>query len=239
MSQFRFEMQEDNTLEKAMSYARVLFCDDENFQKRKWKGFAIQEISRYYVDSHRYVDGCLKEQEKAVRLKRDSLEKDDRKLTPKEESRIRQRVRESWKKRREIIEKKEYSALVSDEDRLYKALLLVGTEYLCDCHKRGVERDDFTVFEPDNVQTAIMRWSNRGGFLLRVRGDARTLTVDNKRPKYFLHIKDDINFEIHRYYADLFDDLKNPEIEIAEIIPTNGATWDPPMICKSRLKLKE
>jgi len=237
--QFRFDMdgRDKDTVEFALAHARVIHGKKPEFRTRSWKGPALLELARYYMaNTDESVTACIVEQDKAVLEAREEAAGSSKKFTPKHESRIRQRIRDQW-----LEEQKQGhgKAVVMDNERLYESILVAGSRYLVECHRNKQERENFSVFESDAFERAKQRWNNKGGFLLRIRGDSRSLTKGDSRPVFYLWMESEIELAIENEYISLMNDIHSPQIEISEIVPPGEVDWDPPEIATSRLKLKE
>lgn len=256
MTQFRLGISDDQgtVITTAINAARVINGQDTNFRGKTWKGDALVFICKKFMDGiPPSVFKCIKDQETAI-----GIAKETGPLSGKDEYRIRQRIRDKWFKaqsrkdtganacadtEKEIgtgtvvdTAKKEKQQRSNDDGRLFEASLLAGSRYLAQCNRSGEEWDDFTFYPFNDYARAHRQWSEKGGYLIRIRGDVRTITKNNMRPILWLWMSTDIDIPFHGEYVRLFSEIDNPSVEISEVVPNGGADWEPPMISNGRVK---
>lgn len=239
IEQFRFNIREIDrfAVDKALEAARVLHSRDDEFRGRDWKGHALKAVADFFLEKiDPGVIVCIDSQRRTVDLKAAEAAKVGKSFSPKKASRIRQEIRDRWYDR--YTSETPKRSMVQDVGRLYEAVLVAGSRYLADCNRFGEERDDFTFFERESLKKFTIVWNTRGGFLCQIRGDSRSLTDEGGRPTLYLWMSSDLEMPIRDEYENLMNDLEKPEVQITEIIPAEGADWDPPSIADSRLKMK-
>jgi hypothetical protein len=234
MTQFRLGIDENQAAEVSTAFeaARVLKGQETEFQGKAWKGHALVFVCETFNKNiQKSVWKCIEAQEKAV----EEAEKKGP-LSGKDESRIRRRLRDKWFK--EQSSEPEIQTRTDDNGRLFEASLLAGARYLAQCQRKGEDRDDLTFYPLDDYGRAYKQWDSKGGYLLRMRGDGRTFTDKGARPVLWLWMSTDIDIPFAEEYARLFQELRNPTVEISEVIPQEGADWEPPGIASGRVKAK-
>lgn len=234
MAQFRISVEDTQVtlVNQAFESARVVSCMEKGFDGKSWKAHALVSVCETFLQRVPVsVHDCIKKQEAAVAKAREQG-----KTTPKDESRIRQRIRKQWYQ--DEHREREYEATTKDDGRLNESTLIAGARYLAQCLRDGEERDDFTVYPFEDYSRAYRKWDKGGGFLLRIRGDGRTLNDNDTRPVLWLWMAVDIELPIAEEYARLVGELRSPSVEISEVIPEAGADWAPPSIAAGRVKAK-
>jgi len=95
-------------------------------------------------------------------------------------------------------------------------------------------REDFGLFEvaaPGSPEQdrAMELWGDIGGYMLLVLGDPRF--GGQNRARCLLWMEQDEQIEIAKAYHGAFEDAVDaPAVTVLELIPDEGADWDPPKI---------
>lgn len=138
---------------------------------------------------------------------------------------------------------------ILDDGALHRAVVAAIRDYAEEyAAAHGGDRLVYLVGGPTNRQDLIARWDAAGGFLLAVRGDARTRSGAGLRPEVLLWIAEEFEeatLALDAEYVDaLFDILPEAVVEVVELLPKGYSElpeenqWDEPSFASRREEMK-
>lgn len=137
--------------------------------------------------------------------------------------------------------------LMPDDGRLMASVVSSLEQYVEDAREQGLEEGEIpeyvVVAGPNPSEETLKDWAEMGGYLIRIYGDKRTSDEDGQRPSVTAYITKEpagLSLDFSLEYDELTDDLKDGEVNVAELLPpdyADGPSWAMPHFADTREQL--